>query len=108
MAGFCWGAKRYDRVREGYRFSLWACVIGISVFAGLVAILAQPLLLLFTEEDEELVRIGVFSLRMQCLAMPFHGYAIVTNMLCAGIGRPCLRCFWACPGKGSAFSPFCP
>lgn len=108
VAGFCWGAKRYDRVREGYRFSLWACVIGISVFAGLVAVLAQPLLLLFTEEDEELVRIGVFSLRMQCLAMPFHGYAIVTNMLCAGIGRALPSILLGLSRQGICFFPILP
>ena len=87
VAGFSWGAGRYDRVRSSYRFSQWTCVLGISVFAGLMALFARPILLCFTEDDAELVRIGVTSLRLQCLAMPAHGFCIIVNMLCAGIGK---------------------
>ena len=33
VAGFSWGAKRFDRVRESFRFSMIACVAGISAVA---------------------------------------------------------------------------
>lgn len=108
VAGFSWGARRYDRVRESYRFSIWACCIGISVFAGLVAIFAKQILLWFTEEDAELVRIGIFSLRIQCLAMPAHGFGIVTNMLCAGIGRPVPTLLLGLSRQGICFFPILP
>ena len=87
VAGFSWGARRYSRVEEGLRFSKMVGVLGGSLVALVVAIFAKPLLLLFTEDDAELVRIGVFSLRCQCAAFPVHAYVIVINMLCTATGN---------------------
>lgn len=108
VAGYSWGARRFDRVKEAFRFSKLACVIGITVFAALVAVFAKPLLPCFTEEDEELVRIGVFSLRMQCLAMPLHGYAIIVNMLSSGIGRAFNATLMGLSRQGICFYPILP
>jgi Na+-driven multidrug efflux pump len=108
VAGFSWGARRYDRVRESYRFSAWTCTLAISAVSALVAIFAKPILLLFTEADADLVRLGVFSLRFQCLAMPFHGYCIVVNMYCAGIGRPWGTTLLGMARQGICFFPILP
>lgn len=108
VAGYSWGAQRYDRVREGLFFSMKACVIGISIVSLAVALLAKPLLLLFTEDDMELVRIGVFSLRVQCAAMPFHGFGIITNMCCAGIGRALPSLLMGLARQGIFFFPILP
>ena len=108
VAGFSWGAKRFDRVRESFRFSMIACVAGISAVALIVGIFARPILLLFTEDDAELVRIGVFSLRIQCLAMPFHGFGIIVNMLCSGIGRALPSLLLGLARQGICFFPILP
>ena len=108
VAGFSWGAARYDRVQQSFRFSMIACVAGISLVAAIVGIFAKPILLLFTEDDAELVRIGVFSLRIQCLAMPFHGFAIIVNMLCAGIGRALPSLLLGLSRQGIFFFPILP
>ena len=76
--------------------------------ALLVGIFARPILLLFTEDDAELVRIGVFSLRAQCLAMPFHGFAIIVNMLCSGIGRALPSLLLGLARQGICFFPILP
>ena len=83
-------------------------ILSILATAALVAVFAKPLLLLFTEDDTELVRIGVFSLRIQCLAMPFHGFGIVTNMLCAGIGRALPSLLLGISRQGICFFPILP
>ena len=108
VAGFSWGAKRYDRLREANRFAMGSCVISISVVALLVGIFAEPLLLLFTESDAEMIRVGVFSLRSQCLAMPFHGYCIIVSMLCAGIGRAKAAAVLGMSRQGICFFPVLP
>ena len=108
VAGYSWGAGRYDRVRQAFRFSAVTCTAGIALAAALVALLARPILLLFTENDAEMVRIGVFSLRVQCLAMPFHGFGIIVNMLCAGIGRPVASLLLGMARQGIFFFPILP
>ena len=108
VAGYAWGAGLYKRVREGFRFSAVTCTAFISLVAVLVAVFARPLLLLFTDDDQELVRIGVFSLRMQCLAMPAHGFAIVVNMMCAGIGRPVPTMLLGLSRQGICLLPIVP
>lgn len=108
VAGYSWGARRYDRVRESFRFSALTCAMGISVVAALVGFLAKPLLLLFTENDAELVRIGVFSLRAQCIAMPFHAFGIIVNMLAAGIGRALPALLLGISRQGICFLPILP
>ena len=108
VAGFCWGAKHYERLREAYRFSQRSCVLAISLFALLVGVFAEPILLLFTESDAEMLRVGVFSLRSQCLAMPFHGYCIMVNMLSAGIGRGRAAALLSMSRQGLFFFPVLP
>ena len=108
VAGYSWGAGRYDRVRQAFRFSTRACVLAISVVGLVVGVFAKPILLWFTKYDEEMVRIGVFSLRTQCLAMPFHGYCIIVNMLCAGIGRPVPTLLLGMSRQGICFLPVLP
>ena len=108
VAGFSWGAERYDRVREGFKFSSRTCVLGAAAIGGVIALLARPLLLLFTVDDAELVRIGVFSLRIQCLALPIHAYCIIVNMLCAGIGRAFPAALLSTARQGLFFLPVLP
>ena len=44
VAGFNWGAKRYDRVMGSYRFAAWTALIGSAVMAALIALLADPII----------------------------------------------------------------
>jgi putative MATE family efflux protein len=87
VVGFSWGAKRYDRILQAYRFSVLAAAIGIAVPSLLLVIFAKPVLFLFTETDLDMVAVGLFSLRVQCLFMPLHAWGIVVSMSCAGMGR---------------------
>lgn len=108
VAGYSWGAERYDRVLEGFWFSVKACIAGMAVIGALMGLFAKPILLLFTENDQEMVRIGVFSLRFQCLALPIHAYAIIVNMLCAGIGRALPAALLSTARQGICFLPVLP
>jgi putative MATE family efflux protein len=87
VVGYSWGAKRYDRILQAYRFAVLAAAIGISVPSLLLIIFARPVLFLFTETDLNMVAVGLFSLRVQCLFMPLHAWGIVVSMSCAGMGR---------------------
>ncbi len=86
VAGFNWGAKRFDRVEESYRFSSWVALIGGIVMAVLLSVFSKDLIVAFAGSDEEMLRIGTICMVTQAIALPFHGWVAVVNMLCAGLG----------------------
>ncbi len=87
VAGFNWGAKRYDRVLKSYRFSSVVAIIGGIIMAVLLIILADPIIVAFAGDDPQMRSIGALCIRLQCLALPIHGWVAVVNMLCAGLGN---------------------
>ena len=91
VAGFNWGAKRYDRVLESYRFCSWVAVIGGCIMAAVLILLRQPIITLFSDpgaaSNAEMLRIGGLSILVQSIALPIHGWVAVVNMLCAGLGN---------------------
>ncbi len=105
VAGFNWGAKRYDRVQESYRFSAKVALIGSAVMAVLVAVFADPLIVLFAGTDEEMRRIGVICMVSQCIALPIHGWVAVVNMLCAGLGNAKGALALSTARQGTCFLP---
>ena len=86
VAGFNWGAKRYDRVRESYRFSAKVALWGGVDMAVILILMADWMIVLFAGTDAEMRRIGVICMVSQSLAMPIHGWVAIVNMLCAGLG----------------------
>ena len=106
VAGFNWGAKRYDRVRQSYRFSSWVSIIGGVVMGGILAIFAEPIIVLFAGSDPEMQRIGVLAIRLQCIALPIHAWVMVVNMLCVGLGNAKGAFLLATARQGSCFIPF--
>lgn len=105
VAGFNWGAKRYDRVRECYRFSAKTALTG-SVIAGLaLGIFAPQVIQLFTESDPDMMYIGSLCIRLQCVALPIHAWGAVVNMFCAGLGYVHGAMLIATSRQGSCFFP---
>lgn len=107
VAGFNWGAKRYDRVKESYRFAAWTAVIGAAVMGLLLAVFAQPLIGLFAKagQAEEMRRIGALCIRLQCLALPIHAWVAVVNMFCAGLGNAKQALLLSTARQGTCFLP---
>ncbi|MBD5163061.1 MAG: MATE family efflux transporter [Oscillibacter sp.] len=105
VAGFNWGAKRFDRVEEGYRFAARTAIIGAAVMGLLLALFAEPLIALFAEADPELRRIGVLCIRLQCLALPAHSWVAVVNMFCAGLGSALGAVLLSTSRQGTCFLP---
>ena len=107
VAGFNWGARRYDRVQESYRFAAWTAIIGAAVMGAALALCAQPLIGLFAKADHaaEMRQIGALCIRLQCLALPVHGWVAVVNMLCAGLGNARGALLLSTSRQGTCFLP---
>lgn len=105
VAGFNWGAKRYDRVKKSFRYS---CVVGVIFTAAasvLIAVFAEQIILLFTKADAEMVEIGRLCLITQCISMPLGAWVIVVNMLYAALGKPVGAIFLGITRQGVCFIP---
>ena len=105
VAGFNWGAKRYDRVRESYRFSSLVAALGGLVMGFLIALFADDIILLFAGSDPEMHRIGALSIRLQCIALPIRAWVAIVNMLCVGLGNAKGAFLLATARQGSCFIP---
>lgn len=105
VAGFNWGAKRYDRVLQSYRFSTIVALVGGTIMAVALILLADPIIVAFAGEDPQMHSIGALSIRLQCLALPVHGWVAVVNMLCAGLGNASGAVLLSTSRQGSCMIP---
>ena len=105
VAGFNWGAKRYDRVRESYKFCSRVAVIGSIILAAVVLVFAEGIIVLFAGTDPEMQQIGAFAMRTQAIALPIHAWVAVVNMLCSGLGDAKGAMILSTSRQGSCFIP---
>ena len=105
VAGFNWGAKRYDRVREAYRFSSRVAFWGGALMAAFCIVFADQLIILFAGTDEEMRRIGAFAIITQAIALPIHAWVAIVNMLCVGLGNAKGALALSTARQGTCFIP---
>ncbi len=105
VAGFNWGAKRYDRVREAYRFSSRVSFWGGVLMAAFCIVFSDQLIVLFAGTDEEMRRIGAFAIITQAIALPIHAWVATVNMLCVGLGNARGAFILATARQGTCFIP---
>jgi len=105
VAGFNWGAKRYDRVQSCFRFSAWTALIGAGVMAIALIFGADWLIQKFAGDDPEMRKIGVLCIWLQSIALPIHAWVAVVNMLCTGLGNAKGAFLLATARQGTCFIP---
>lgn len=85
VAGYNYGAKKNDRVRKAIIFTILSQVIASAVTGVLVWIFASPIISLFGENAA--LDLGVLSLRMHAVSLPFMAVCLVSGMLFQAIGE---------------------
>lgn len=86
LLGYNLGAHRYERVRQGYFYSIK--VAFVAVFAlGVVTCALAPQLIWAFRNDPEVVAIGVLPLRLTGFSMALAGSAMITNFMLQGSGH---------------------
>ena len=86
VGGYNYGARRYDRVREGYRFTALLAEALVAVFALVTFLKADSLIGIF-RDDPEVIRIGIRALRLQMGTLLFLPLCTATEMLFQSTGR---------------------
>ena len=108
ISGFSFGAKRYDRVKQAFRFATIVSVVGMALVSGVLFLFAPQVIGMFTEADQKLMELGELCLRLQCVAMPFHAWCVVVNMLCVSRGRALSGTILSVSRQGICFFPVLP
>ena len=106
VCGFCYGAKKYDRVRSAFNFSVWLSTgVMIAVAIGLF-ILAQPLTHAFNKSSE-VVEIAYKALRWHIVTLPLSAWVVMANMMFQTMGKALPANFLAMSRQGIFMIPMC-
>ncbi len=87
VAGYNYGAKRFDRVYKGFRFCILAGTAGMLALCAAGFLFAPQIVALFRRGDARVIADGALALRAQCVTAPFQTFVVLSNMLFQSIGR---------------------
>lgn len=105
VAGFNYGAKKYERNIEAFWFSVKIAVIVLTVLSVLFFAFAPHVISAFRRNDLEVIRIASRFLRIQCLVLPLHSFIIIINMTLQSLGFTLKATFAATARQGLFFIP---
>lgn len=80
MCGFCYGAKLYDRVKEGFWFSTKIGTFFLLFWSVVLIIFSGEVVSLF-RDDPEVIAIGTPALRYQMIIFPACSFMMMANMM---------------------------
>ena len=86
VCGFSYGAGKYSRVREAFRFCVKVSTILLLVLACCSMLLSEQIVALFRRDDPLVIAIGTKALRLQLCTLPLWGFIVMGNMLTQSIG----------------------
>ncbi|MCQ2189471.1 MAG: MATE family efflux transporter [Paludibacteraceae bacterium] len=104
LCGFCYGAKLYQRVRDGYMFAVKASAIFLIVCVAAGAPFADTLVRIF-RDDEMVIAVGTPALRWQMLTFPLVSVIQMSNMMLQTTGRALPANILAASRNGFFFIP---
>ena len=107
VAGFNYGAKKYDRVKKATLFTLGLGMALIGLIAIICAIFAPQVIGLFGDGEREVVEIGAVALRLYCIALIFFPVSVVITMLFQSIGKSLVALILSTMHGGLLFIPLC-
>lgn len=104
VSAFNYGAKKYDRVRRGFYFTLGAGEVLLGVIAVIGMFFPEELIAFF-RDDPEVIAIGSTALSVQLVALFFQPLSVCSNMLFQSIGKNGRATFLSMLRSGLCFIP---
>lgn len=86
VCGFNFGAKRYDRVLEAFWFCVKVAVVFLVTLSIVSFVGAPQIMRIFRKEDLDVIEIGTWALRFQCVTLPLSAWIVMSNMMTQTIG----------------------
>lgn len=85
IAGYCFGAKRYSRVKKVFWYATASATVICVAIAVAVFFFREPIMRWF-RDDAEVVRVGSLMLRLLCVTIPLMGFSTYVNQLYQSLG----------------------
>lgn len=105
VAGFNYGARRYDRVRRSYLFTTSVTTAMLLAISAAGFIFAPEIIRLYRDQDPVMLAVGIKALRYQCVAFTLIGLPTTTNMLFQVIRMPIRSTLISIGRQGLFFLP---
>ncbi|MDR1589085.1 MAG: MATE family efflux transporter [Oscillospiraceae bacterium] len=105
VCGFNYGARLYDRVRKGFWFCFFSSTAFLLAVSAVCFAVAPQIIALFRRDDLEVVTLGAYSLRAQCIGFPLMGWVVFQNMMLQTIGEAVPASFLAFARQGLFLVP---
>jgi putative MATE family efflux protein len=80
VCGFNVGAKKFDRVKKAFWFSVRTTTVALTALAAAAFVFAPHIIAWFRKDDAGVIETGALALRFQCLAMPLSAWIVLNNM----------------------------
>ena len=105
IAGFSYGAKKFDRLREAIKIStLWSTIFCVVV-GLLMAIFSTQIISQFTTGNEEMILVGQKSLIANGFSFFLFGFYTVYSSLFLALGKGAAGFFLGACRQGICFIP---
>lgn len=104
VLGYNYSAKRFDRVRSAYLFTLGFSTALMVAFGLVCGILATGVMRMFSLSDMA-TEIGSFALRLQCIAMPLLPLNFMAGLTYQVVGNKALASLLSISRQGMFYIP---
>lgn len=104
VLGYNYSAKRFDRVRSAYLFTLAFSASLMTLFAGVCAIVAPNIMRVFLT-SQNAVEIGTLSLRLQCISMPLLPLNFMISITYQTVGNKAVASVLSVSRQGLFYIP---
>ncbi len=104
IAGYCFGAKRYSRVKKVFWFATASATVICLCIAVLVFFFRAPIMAWF-RDDPAVVESGSVMLAFLCVTIPLMGFSTYVNQLYQSLGFAVGATFLASCRQGIFFVP---
>lgn len=104
VLGYNYSAKRFERVKSAYLFTLGFSTLIMTVFATVCAVFAAQVVGIFTSSPEA-KEIGALSLRLQCICMPLLPLNFMAGLTYQSVGNKALASLLSISRQGLFYIP---
>ena len=103
VVGYNYGARRFDRVRESFFFSLKTASVMMGILAIIGWLTAPRVIGMFG--SGQMQEIGTFAMRAQCVGLLFQTLGVLSNMTFQAVGKSWQATFLSSCRQGVYFLP---